>query len=89
MAPCSGGDRFCCFRNILGLGRVKEEQRQIRHGAGVNAGETVNELEFKHHLKDMVHGHHHPEEHDWNENPKKAAPKKAPVARKQSKKGRS
>jgi hypothetical protein len=29
---CPGGDRFCCFRNILG--RVEEEQRQIRHGTG-------------------------------------------------------
>jgi hypothetical protein len=26
----------------------------------------MNELEFKHHLKDLVHGHHHPEEHNWN-----------------------
>jgi hypothetical protein len=29
----------------------------------------MNELEFKRHLKDLVHGHHHPEEHDWAENP--------------------
>jgi hypothetical protein len=21
--------------------------------------------EFKKHLKDLAHGHHHPEEHDW------------------------
>jgi hypothetical protein len=26
----------------------------------------MNELEFKRHLKAMVHGHHHPEEHDWD-----------------------
>jgi len=26
----------------------------------------MNELEFKRHLKDLVHGHHHPEEHDWD-----------------------
>ena len=25
----------------------------------------MNDLEFKKHLKDLVHGHHHPEEHDW------------------------
>src|ERR1051325_2707689 len=27
---CPGGDRFCCFRNILG--RAEEEQRQARYG---------------------------------------------------------
>jgi hypothetical protein len=27
----------------------------------------MNELEFKKHLKDLVQGHHHPEEHDWNQ----------------------
>jgi len=27
----------------------------------------MNELEFKLHLKDLVHGQHHPEEHDWVE----------------------
>ena len=26
----------------------------------------MNEVEFKRHLKDLVHGHHHPEEHDWD-----------------------
>ena len=26
----------------------------------------MNELEFKRHIKDLVHGHHHPEEHDWS-----------------------
>jgi hypothetical protein len=26
----------------------------------------MNELQFKRHLKDLVHGHHHAEEHDWN-----------------------
>jgi len=25
----------------------------------------MNDLDFKRHLKDLVHGHHHPEEHDW------------------------
>lgn len=25
----------------------------------------MDEKEFKKHLKDLVHGHHHPEEHDW------------------------
>jgi hypothetical protein len=29
----------------------------------------MNEEEFKRHLKDLVHGHHHPEEHDWNGQP--------------------
>jgi len=27
----------------------------------------MNELEFKRHIKDLVHGRHHPEEHDWKE----------------------
>jgi len=27
----------------------------------------MNDDEFKKHLKDLVHGHHHPEEHDWTE----------------------
>jgi hypothetical protein len=39
----------------------------------------MNELEFKRHLKDLAHGHHHPEEHDWNRQP--GAPKKAPAAK--------
>ena len=29
----------------------------------------MNELEFKRHLKSLVHGHHHPEEHDWDARP--------------------
>lgn len=29
----------------------------------------MNELEFKHHLKDLVHGHHHPEQHDGGPQP--------------------
>jgi hypothetical protein len=29
----------------------------------------MNELEFKRHLKDLAHGHHHPEEHDWSQQP--------------------
>jgi hypothetical protein len=35
----------------------------------------MNEEEFKRHLKNLVHGHHHPEEHDWAPEPgNKAAP---------------
>ena len=26
----------------------------------------MQEQEFKRHLRDLVHGHHHPEEHDWD-----------------------
>ena len=33
----------------------------------------MNEDEFKKHLKDLVQGHHHPEEHDWAE-PKSTGP---------------
>jgi hypothetical protein len=29
----------------------------------------MNELEFKRHLKDLVRGHHHPEQHDWEPRP--------------------
>ncbi len=25
----------------------------------------MDEKDFKKHLQDLVHGHHHPEEHDW------------------------
>ena len=25
----------------------------------------MNDKEFKQHLRDLAHGHHHPEEHDW------------------------
>jgi hypothetical protein len=25
----------------------------------------MDEKSFKKHLKDLAHGHHHPEEHDW------------------------
>jgi hypothetical protein len=34
----------------------------------------MNELEFKHHLKDLAHGHHHPEEHDWGGKPGASKP---------------
>ena len=46
----------------------------------------MNELQFKHHLKDLVHGHHHPEEHDWDGALKKAAVKKPKAAPKRAKK---
>jgi hypothetical protein len=26
----------------------------------------MDDKEFKKHLQDLVHGHHHPEEHDWS-----------------------
>lgn len=26
----------------------------------------MDELAFKRHLRDLAHGHHHPEEHDWS-----------------------
>jgi hypothetical protein len=51
----------------------------------------MNELEFKHHLKDLAHGHHHTEEHDWASEggaPKTAAAKAAgakPAPRKTAK----
>ena len=27
----------------------------------------MDEKDFKKHLQDLAHGHHHPEEHDWDE----------------------
>jgi hypothetical protein len=33
----------------------------------------MDEKDFKKHLADLVHGHHHPDEHDWqagNNSPK-------------------
>ena len=27
----------------------------------------MDEKHFKKHLADLAHGHHHPEEHDWDE----------------------
>ena len=27
----------------------------------------MDEKDFKKHLQDLAHGHHHPEEHDWVE----------------------
>jgi len=50
----------------------------------------MDEKDFKKHLQDLAHGHHHPEEHDWGtEQPvkepatktaKKSAPKKKKAA---------
>ena len=34
----------------------------------------MNNLEFKRHLKDLAHGHHHPEEHDWETGAAKPKP---------------
>ena len=39
----------------------------------------MDEKDFKKHLQDLVHGHHHPEEHDWGNG---AAPAKAKAAAK-------
>jgi len=36
----------------------------------------MNDTEFKRHLKDLVHGHHHPEEHDWGQGAAASAPRK-------------
>jgi hypothetical protein len=32
----------------------------------------MNETEFKEHLKALAHGHHRPEEHDWDGKPANA-----------------
>ena len=36
----------------------------------------MDERDFKRHLKDLAHGRHHPEEHDWDR-PQGSAPKPA------------
>ena len=33
----------------------------------------MDEKDFKKHLQDLAHGHHHPEEHDWDESNRTAA----------------
>jgi hypothetical protein len=48
----------------------------------------MDEKQFKKHLKDLAHGHHHPEEHDWpatGAKPRKSAPKTAKRAKKRAK----
>src|SRR4051794_33496062 len=37
------------------------------NGTGLGEERTMDEHDFKRHLKDLAHGHHHPEEHDWAE----------------------
>jgi len=47
----------------------------------------MNDADFKKHLKDLVRGHHHPEEHDWGDGHKRAAaPKKSRAPKKSAKK---
>ena len=45
---------------------------------------AMDEKHFKKHLSDLVHGHHHPEEHDWA-----SAAKAAPAAKKTKSSSRS
>ena len=48
----------------------------------------MDEKDFKKHLKDLAHGHHHPEEHDWATGaaPAKTKAKAKAVAKKPAKK---
>lgn len=52
----------------------------------------MNELEFKRHLKELVHGHHRPEEHDWHGQPgasgKPAPAKKSATIRRSARKAK-
>ncbi|HTS61435.1 MAG TPA: hypothetical protein VMH28_05400 [Candidatus Acidoferrales bacterium] len=48
----------------------------------------MNDLEFKRHLKDLAHGHHHPEEHDWETQPKPARKAGTATARTRQRAGR-
>jgi hypothetical protein len=47
----------------------------------------MDEKAFKKHLHDLVHGHHHPEEHDW-EAPKRTVRKRAAPAKTDARKGK-
>jgi len=51
----------------------------------------MDEKDFKKHLQDLAHGHHHPEEHDWDQTAgtpaKTAKPPKKAVARKTKRAG--
>jgi hypothetical protein len=29
----------------------------------------MDDKDFRKHLRDLAHGHHHPEEHDWSSGP--------------------
>ena len=48
----------------------------------------MDEKQFKKHLADLAHGHHHPEEHDWAEGPAQIRSKPAvePARKKATKK---
>jgi hypothetical protein len=40
----------------------------------------MDDKDFRKHLKDLAHGHHHPEEHDWAGEPSQpTAAKRAPA----------
>ena len=39
----------------------------------------MDEKEFKKHLQDLAHGHHHPEEHDWDNSGREPAKAPKPV----------
>jgi hypothetical protein len=65
---------------------LKKSSDKPGTGRVPHCGDDMNELQFKHHLKEMVHGHHHPEEHDWDGGPKKAVAKKPKTARSRTKK---
>ena len=43
----------------------------------------MDDKDFRKHLRDLAHGHHHPEEHDWNSGSPGAA--RAPAKRKAAK----
>ena len=49
----------------------------------------MDELAFKRHLRDLAHGHHHPEEHDWGKGEARrsapAIPRHAPKPRRSGK----
>ena len=39
----------------------------------------MDDKDFRKHLKDLAHGHHHPEEHDWAGDAPAGKSAKAPV----------
>jgi hypothetical protein len=52
------GDMVPRFYNVISH---TDHRMQIRYPR------SMDEKQFKKHLADLAHGHHHPEEHDWND----------------------
>jgi hypothetical protein len=90
-AVCKGNFAGLCHESSIG-----EQKEKIKSAARLVQrlfrGTGMDEKDFKKHLQDLAHGHHHPEEHDWGSAAgaarapaKTKAPKAAPKARRKAK----